>query len=78
MNDLEICQSLASIVTEFNRSLTQWHESSGCVASFSWKYSDDDGQAIKELEIQSVDKILFRKPPPGFEALRAAIGADNT
>ena len=77
MNDEEIRTSLSTIVETFNKSLTEWHKQSGCVASYSWKYSDDDGQAIKELELQSIDRILFRKPPPGFETLRRAIGADN-
>jgi hypothetical protein len=58
---------LIEIVRQFNSAYGVWMTETGCVANFGWKYGSD--QSIKTMEVQSIDAIVYRKPPPNFESL---------
>jgi len=57
-----ISDDLKKIVDEFNSKFQGWMKETGCRANFGWKYGDHD--ALKQLEVQSIDLIVYRKPPP--------------
>jgi len=65
---------LKEIVQEFNDKFKVWMDETGCRANFGWKYGDHD--SIKTMQIQSIDLIVYRKPPPDFGA--PAVKMDRT
>lgn len=52
---------LKQIVEEFNQKFNAWTNKYDSRVSFGWAYSD---KQIKAMEIQGIDKIVYRKPPP--------------
>lgn len=62
---------LAAIVSDFNDRFDKWMQATGCRATFGWKYGLH--QQIKAMEIQAVDFIVYRKPPPAFSTLGDAM-----
>ena len=67
MNKEKVTDQLACIVQDFNRSFKKWMEETGCQANFGWLYNPNTG--FKMMEIQDVNLIVYRKPPPGGETL---------
>lgn len=59
---------LKSIVDKFNSDLLKWYDKSGCVAGFAWRYKDK-----MQLEICSVDYMVYRKPAPSELTMKAAM-----
>lgn len=58
---------LHDIVSEFNETFQSWMEETGCRAAFGWTYNPGGNRdQIKGLEIQGIDLIVFRKPPPAY------------
>jgi hypothetical protein len=67
---------LQALVEKFNLEFDQWRKETGMVAVFSWGYTmDDDEAACKRMELHSVDRIIYRKPPPSAEAFRSRLEA---
>jgi len=54
---------LKEIVDKFNTDFEEWSRVSGCVVTFGWKYGGE-GRFVKALDVQGVDAIVWRKPPP--------------
>lgn len=57
-------QSLQDIVDAFNDAFARWTSATGNRVNFGWQYGDGKEKQIKALEIQGIDKIVWRKPPP--------------
>ena len=55
---------LQGMVDQFNNQFQKWMADTGCRANFGWKYGKED--SIKQLEIQGIDVIVYRKPAPNF------------
>ena len=55
---------LKVIVQKFNDQFKEWMDKTGCRANFGWQYPEHD--SIKTMEIQSIDLIVYRKPPLDF------------
>lgn len=60
---------LKTIVENFNENLEIWYKTTGCVANFSWDYSDR-----KKLIIAGVDYIVYRKPAPSGSTIKEILG----
>jgi hypothetical protein len=67
----EVTESLQAVVSKFNTDFNEWMNSCGCRATFGWKYGID--QHVKEMEIQCIDLIVYRKPPPPFKTIQEAV-----
>lgn len=63
-----IARELQEIVDRFNKELEAWHKKFECVANFSWGYT-----GCKNLEIASVDYIVYRKPAPNEKTVREVL-----
>jgi hypothetical protein len=72
--DLAVAQ-LQAIVAHFNAGFESWRAEHGMVANFGWSYTRNDQgeEAPKVLQLYSVDRIIFRKPPPSPDFLRARL-----
>lgn len=71
INKEEVSNELQKIVDKFNEDFSEWMSSTGCRANFQWKYGLD--RNVKEIEIQSIDLIVFRKDAPKFEQMKEAM-----
>lgn len=71
-------QDLKVIVADFNASFERWRKTFGMVANFSWAYSADNyDEPAKNLEVGSIDRIIYRRPPPSRETLEEAVRGDS-
>ncbi|NDC22617.1 MAG: hypothetical protein EBZ49_00580 [Proteobacteria bacterium] len=68
MNKEEVSKELTQIVNNFNEEFAKWMEKTGCRASFGWKYWHDHN--VKSLEVQAIDLIVYRKPPPAYQTVK--------
>ena len=64
----EASDDLLSIVQDFNQKFGEWMEKTGCRATFGWLYGAD--KAVKLMEIQAIDAIVYRKEPPKFQTIK--------
>ena len=65
-------EKLKVIVDKFNEDFDAWRKETGMVATFSWGYTQaGDEVACKKMELHSIDRIIYRKPPPDAEAFRS-------
>lgn len=55
---------LQEIVDQFNKQFNKWTKDHGARAIFGWTYGDGKDRQVKGLEIQAIDIIVWRKPPP--------------
>lgn len=69
-------KELQAHVEEFNARFAEWQERFGLVVNFSWRYSRHEDGA-KSLDIQSVDRIVFRTPPPSPQHLADILGDEE-
>jgi hypothetical protein len=67
----EATEELQKLVACFNQDLEIWNSKFGCVASFGWRYGKEEKRKL--LEVTGVDMIIWRKPPPPAETLRAMV-----
>lgn len=76
--ELAVAQ-LQAIVAHFNAGFEAWRREHGMVANFGWSYARNEQgeEAPKILQLYSVDRIIFRKPPPSPEFIRAHLGNSN-
>lgn len=54
----------------FNESLKQWHETYGCTANFSWKYTPT---GEKVLTVSEIDLAVYRTQAPRGEVIEDLI-----
>ena len=73
----EASDSLQSLVEDFNKNFTEWMNETGCRANIGWKYNTNN-EAIKRLEIQTIDLEVYRKPPPEYMSLQQGVTMDRS
>ena len=60
MNKEQVTQDLLMIVEEFNQKFQKFNQETGFTSNFQLNYQLQQ----KQLEIQTIDYIVFRKEPP--------------
>ena len=54
---------LQEIVRQFNKEFDMWSIMYDARVQFGWGYGKP-GEQVKKMEIQAIDQIIYRKPPP--------------
>lgn len=54
---------LLEIVKQFNKEFDMWTITYDARVQFGWGYGKP-GEQAKKMEIQAIDQIIYRKPPP--------------
>ena len=57
-------KQLQEIVNSFNEAFARWTEATQMRVNFGWQYGDGKEKFVKALEVQGIDKIVWRKAPP--------------
>jgi len=71
INKEEVSKELIEMASEFSTKFQKWMEKHDCRATFQWRYGSD--RSVKSLEVESIDLLVFRRPPPSFENIKQVL-----